>query len=69
MNKREAFIWHLRAYHDRQAAGAISMPSIETEAGYDRVLFKILTGGTFIQVSPFACPSSKGNFNAFAPVE
>ena len=59
MNKHGAFIWYLRACHDGHAAGAISMPSIETEAGYDRVLFKVLTGGNFVQVSPFACPSSK----------
>ena len=28
--------------------------------------FKVLTGGTFVPVDPFVCPSSEGKFDTFA---
>ena len=29
-------------------------------------LFKVLTGGTFVPVDPFVCPSTVGKFDTFA---
>ena len=36
---------------------------------FHRVFFKVLTGGTFVRVGPFACPSSEGKITTFTSVD
>ena len=43
------------------------MPSKVLEHSiFSEGFFKVLTGGTFVPVDPFVCPSSGGKFDTFA---